>query len=113
MAEVTYFVALPFVAADDGIAAGEPTECFNPVAVVMRAEALSRKPGHVGALAFSRTGDPATGACGDAKVIKKIGEVTDDLRTLYKFRGWQRRTKLRTRVKSPATSALHQILTHC
>jgi hypothetical protein len=30
MAEVTYFVALPFVAADDGIAAGEPTECFNP-----------------------------------------------------------------------------------
>ena len=58
MAEVTYFVALPFVAADDGIAAGEPTECFNPVAVVMRAEALSRKPGHVGAVAFSRTGDP-------------------------------------------------------
>jgi hypothetical protein len=43
MAEVTYFVALPFVAAGDGIAAGEPTECFNPVAVVMRAEALSRK----------------------------------------------------------------------
>jgi hypothetical protein len=33
-------VALPFVAADDGIAAGEPTECFNPTAVVMRAEAL-------------------------------------------------------------------------
>ena len=51
MAEVTYFVALPFVVADDGIAAGEPTECFNPVAVVMRAEALSRKPGHVGAVA--------------------------------------------------------------
>jgi hypothetical protein len=25
MAEVTYYVALPFVAADDGIAAGEPT----------------------------------------------------------------------------------------
>ena len=29
--------------------APEPTECFNPVAVVMRAEALSRKEGHVGA----------------------------------------------------------------
>lgn len=26
MAEVTYYVALPFVASDDGIAAGEPTE---------------------------------------------------------------------------------------
>ncbi|UPK41075.1 hypothetical protein IVB18_49425 (plasmid) [Bradyrhizobium sp. 186] len=39
MAEVTYYVALPFVAADDGIAAGEPTECFNPNAAVLRAEA--------------------------------------------------------------------------
>src|SRR6478735_11249229 len=75
MTEVTYFVALPFVAADDGVAAGEPTECFNPVAVVMRAEALSRKPGHVGAVAFSRTGDPATGNFGDAMVIKRFGEV--------------------------------------
>jgi hypothetical protein len=55
MAEMTYFVALPFVATDDGIAAGEPTECFNPSAVVMRAEALSRKEGYVGAVAFSRT----------------------------------------------------------
>jgi hypothetical protein len=82
MTEVTYFVALPFVAADDGIAAGEPTECLNLVAVVMRAEALSRKPGHVGAVAFSRTGDPATGEFGDANVIKKFGEVPDDLSTL-------------------------------
>ena len=38
-------VALPFVAPDDGIAAGEPTECFNPNAAVMRAEALARKEG--------------------------------------------------------------------
>ncbi|MGJ4991027.1 hypothetical protein ACQR1N_25555 [Bradyrhizobium sp. HKCCYLRH1073] len=30
MAEVTYYVALPFLAADDGVAAGEPLECFNP-----------------------------------------------------------------------------------
>jgi hypothetical protein len=82
MTEVTYFVALPFVAADDGVSAGEPTECFNPVAVVMRAEALSRKPGHVGAVALSRTGDPATGDFGDAKVIKKFGAVPDDLSTL-------------------------------
>jgi hypothetical protein len=45
MTEVTYDVALPFVAADDGIAAGE-LECFNPNAAVMRAKALSRKEGH-------------------------------------------------------------------
>jgi hypothetical protein len=82
MAEVTYFVALPFIAAEDGVAAGEPTECFNPTAVVIRAEALSRKPGHIGAVAFSRTGDPATGDFGDAKIIRKFGEVPDDLSTL-------------------------------
>jgi hypothetical protein len=82
MTEVIYFVALPFVAADDGIVAGEPIECFNPVAVVMRAEGLSRKAEHVGAVAFSRTGDPATGDFGDAKMIKKFGEMPDDLSTL-------------------------------
>lgn len=82
MTDVTYFVALPFVATDDGIAAGEPTECFNPVAAVMRAEALSRKPGHLGAVAFSRTGDPDTGVFGDAEVIRKFGDVPDDLSTL-------------------------------
>ena len=79
MAEVTYYVALPFVASDDGIAPGEPTECFNPNAAVVRAEALSRKEGHVGAVAFSRTGDPATGDFSDAKVIRKFGDVPDDL----------------------------------
>jgi len=82
MAEITYFVALPFVAAEDGIATGEPTECFNPVAVVMRAEALSRKEGHIGAVEFSRTGDPATGDFSDAKVIRKFGDVPDDLSAL-------------------------------
>ena len=82
MAEVRNYVALPFVASDDGAPAGEPTECFNPVAVVMRAEALSREEGHVGAVAFSRTGDPATGDFSDAKVIRKFGDVPDDLSTL-------------------------------
>jgi hypothetical protein len=82
MAEVTYHIALPFIAADDGIAAGEPTECFNPVAVVMRAEALSRNEGHVGAVAFSRTGDPAAGDFSDAKVTRKFGDVPNDLSAL-------------------------------
>ena len=79
MAEVTYYVALPFVASDDGIAAGEPVECLNSNAAVMRAEALSRKDGHMGAVAFSRTGDPATGDFSDAKVIRRFGDVPDDL----------------------------------
>ena len=83
MAEVTYYVALPFVAADDGVAAGEPTECFNPTTVVMRAEALARKEGNVGAVAFSRSGDPATGEFQDAKIIKSFGEVPNDLSSLF------------------------------
>ena len=62
MAEVTYFVALPFVAADDGVAAGEPTECFNPVAVVMCAEALFENDGKfVGVKLKSGVGNDARG----------------------------------------------------
>jgi hypothetical protein len=40
----------------------------------MRAEALSRKDG--------RTGDPATGEFSDATVIRKFGDVPDDLSVL-------------------------------
>jgi hypothetical protein len=38
--------------------------------------------GNVGAVAFSRTGDPATGDFGDAKLIRKFGEVPNDLSAL-------------------------------
>ena len=82
MAEVRYYVALPFVASEDGVAAGEPMECFSPNAAVMRAEALSRKEGHVGAVAFGRTGDPATGNFSDGQVIRKFGDVPNDLSAL-------------------------------
>lgn len=82
MSEVTYYVALPFVPADDGIAPGEAVECFNPNAAVMRAEVLSRKPGNVGAIAFSPSGDPGTGEFSDAKLIRKFGDVPDDLSSL-------------------------------
>jgi hypothetical protein len=81
MSEVTY-VALPFVPSDDGIAPGEAIECFKPNAAVMKAEALSRKHGHVGAVAFSRSGDPATGDFSDAKLIRKFGDVPEDLSAL-------------------------------
>jgi hypothetical protein len=82
MPEVTYYTALPFVAAEDGIAAAEAVECFNPNAAMVRAEALSRKPGYVGAMAFSRMGDPATGDFSDAKVIRNFGDVREDLSAL-------------------------------
>jgi hypothetical protein len=56
--------------------------CPSANAAVMRAEALSRKPGCAGAIAFSRSGDPATGEFGDAKLIRKFGDVPDDLSAL-------------------------------
>lgn len=80
--DVTYYVALPFVLADDGVAAGEAVECLSANAAIMRAEALSRKPGCAGAVAFSRTGDPSTGEFGDAMLIRKFGDVPDDLSAL-------------------------------
>ena len=40
--DVTYYVALPFVMADDGVAPGEAVECTSANAAVMRAEALAR-----------------------------------------------------------------------
>jgi hypothetical protein len=72
------YVALPFVMADDGIAPGDAVECLSANAAVMRAEALSRKPGCAGAVAFSWTGDPSSGEFSDAKLIRKFGEVPDD-----------------------------------
>ena len=34
------------------------------------------------AVAFSRSGDPATGDSGDAKLIRKFGDVPEDLSSL-------------------------------
>jgi hypothetical protein len=44
MSEVTYYVALPFVPSDDGIAPGEAIECFNPNSAVMKAEPCHENP---------------------------------------------------------------------
>ena len=80
--DVTCYVALSFVPSDDGITPGEAVECLSANAAVTRAEALSRKPGCAGAIAFSRTGDPATGELGDAKVIRWFDDVPEDLSAL-------------------------------
>ncbi|MFK4384624.1 hypothetical protein ABIA40_004032 [Bradyrhizobium sp. USDA 223] len=44
--------------------------------------ALSRKPGHAGAIAFSWTGDPSSGDFCHAKLIRKFGDIPDDLSAL-------------------------------
>ncbi len=83
MADVTYYVALPFLQDDEGsLIAGAAEECQSSAAALRRAELLSRTPGCIGALAFSRTGDPMIGEFGDAQMLKKFGNVPEDLSTL-------------------------------
>jgi hypothetical protein len=83
MADVTYYVALPFLQDDAGSpAAGEGEECQSPSGAIRRAELLSRAPGSIGAVAFSRTGDPMIGEFSDATLLKKFGNVPDDLSAL-------------------------------
>ena len=82
MADVTYYVALPFVMSDDGPAPRDGVECTSAAAAIVRAEAFSRREEYIGAVAFSRTGDPALGDFSDARVIKKFGDVPDDLSAL-------------------------------
>jgi hypothetical protein len=80
MADVTYYVALPFLRDDAGSpVAGAAEECQSPSGAVRRAEVLSRAAGSIGAVAFSRTGDPLAGEFSDAQLLKKFGEVPDDL----------------------------------
>ena len=80
MANVTYYVALPFLQDDSGdMVAGNAEECQSASTALRRAEMLSRTPGSIGAIAFSRTGDPMIGEFGDAKLMRKFGNVPDDL----------------------------------
>lgn len=76
---VTYYVALPFVRTDDGMAAGQAQEMPNETAAIRRAEAMSRDPANAGALAFKRTGDPSIGEFGDATLLKAFGDVPSNL----------------------------------
>ncbi len=80
MADVTYYVAMPFLQDDSGSpVAGAAEECQSSASALRRAEILSRTPGSIGAVAFSRTGDPMIGEFGDAHLLRKFGNVPDDL----------------------------------
>ena len=83
MADVTYYVALPFVQDDAGSpVAGAAEECQSSPGALRRAESLSKTAGCVGAVAFSRTGDPLIGEFGDAQLLRRFGDVPDDLGAL-------------------------------
>lgn len=78
MADVTYYVALAFLNDESGSpAAGAAEECQSPGSAIRRAEVLSRVPGNIGAVAFSRTGDPLVGEFQDAQLLQRFGDVPD------------------------------------
>ena len=83
MADVTYYVALPFLQDEAGEpVAGAAEECQSATAALRRAEMMSRLPGSIGAVAFSRTGDPLMGEFGDAHLLRRFGNVPEDLSAL-------------------------------
>ncbi len=71
---ITYYVVVPFGRTEDGdLVPLEPMEAPNGESARGRAQAAATK--HVGAIAFSRTGDPNTGEFRDATIIATYGEV--------------------------------------
>ena len=76
---VTYYVALPFVRTEDGVAPGEAAEMPNERAAIRRAESMSKNPANAGALAFRRSGDPNMGSFDDATILQSFGEVPKNL----------------------------------
>lgn len=89
MADVTYYVAVPFELTDEGLIAGEGADCPTAGAALMRAEALSRTSGYAGAIALSRTVDASLGKVLYVSVIRRYGQVPGDLSTLKYFKGFR------------------------
>ena len=77
MGTMTYYVALAFMKSEDGgdIVACDPKEARSAEQAIRMAGSLAAKDGHCGAIAFSRTGDPALGDFDDAVILKAVGEV--------------------------------------
>jgi len=82
MPRVTYYVILPFIRTPDGdLLAIEAVEAPSISSARYRAQAMvGAKRGDdviVGAIAFSRTGDPQLGDFEDAVVVGRYGETLD------------------------------------
>ena len=58
---VTYYVALPFVRTEEGVAPGQAQELPDEGAAIRRAELMSRDPGNAGALRVQTERRPELG----------------------------------------------------
>jgi hypothetical protein len=77
MGAMTYYVALAFMRSGDDseIVACDPKEARSSEQAIRMANSLAKGEGHCGAIAFSRTGDPALGDFEDAVILKTMGDV--------------------------------------
>ena len=75
---MVYFVALPFIEVDGGLAPGEAIEFPNGATAIGRAQAMAYNKDNAGAVAFSRSGDPNLGEFKDAVILKTFGQVPED-----------------------------------
>lgn len=76
---VTYYVVVPFVRGEDGtLTPGEAKDAPHGELARRRAQVVATAPGNVGAVAFSRTGDPDSGDFAEGVVLASFGEVDLD-----------------------------------
>ena len=76
---MTYHVVVAFDQDEEGeLKPREARKVMSPIVAERRARTLALE--HSGALAFSRTGNPATGEFRDAVILARFGEV--DLNSL-------------------------------
>ena len=75
---VTYYVVVPFTRDEDGeLVPLDPIEAQSPHGAIRQAAIMAESKG--GAVAFSRTGDPASGDFADAVLLGRYGHVPTDL----------------------------------
>jgi hypothetical protein len=75
-------VALPFIRTEDSTAPGEAQECQSEAAAIRRPKECHAILPIAGAVAFKRAGDPNVGEFSGAVVLKKFGDVPEDLSAL-------------------------------
>jgi len=75
---MVYYVALPFIAVEGGLAPGEAVECSNGAVAIRRAQAMAFNQANAGAVAFSRSGDLNLGEFEDAVILKAFGQLPED-----------------------------------
>ncbi len=79
MANVTFFVMIPFKKMRGGIVAqGGGVQCSSERSAMSQARDAVTK-GAVGAIAFKRSGDPGLGEYGEATLICQEGDVPDSV----------------------------------